>query len=42
MDKQVELFREGLKVALFSRHHLEDGQVRVIFAAKFTEEDQAA
>ena len=42
LDKQVELFREGVEVAVFNRNDLEDGQVRVVFAAKFPEEDQAA
>lgn len=42
LDKQVELFREGVEVAVFNRNDLEDGQVRVIFAAKFPEEDKAA
>lgn len=42
LDKQVELFREGVEVAVFNRNDLEDGGVRVIFAAKFPEEDKAA
>ena len=42
LDKQVELFREGVEVAVFNRHDLEDGQVRVTFGAKFPEEEQAA
>ena len=42
LDKQVELFREGVEVAVFNRNDLEDGRVRVIFAAKFPEEDLAA
>lgn len=42
LDKQVELFREGVEVAVFNRHDLEDGYVRVTFAAKFPAEDQAA
>ena len=42
LDKQVELFREGLEVAVFNRNDLEDGLVRVVFAAKFPEEDKAA
>ena len=42
LDKQVELFREGLEVAVFNRHDLEDGQVKVIFAAKFPDDEKAA
>lgn len=42
LDKQVELFRQGVEVAVFNRHDFEDGQVRVSFGAKFPEEDQAA
>ncbi len=38
----MELFPEGLEVTVFNRLDLEDGQVRVIFAAKFPEEDKAA
>ena len=42
LDKQVELFREGVEVAVFNRHDLEDGQVKVIFGAQFPSEDKAA
>jgi hypothetical protein len=42
LDKKVELFREVVEVAVFNRLDLEDGQVRVIFAAKFPEENLAA
>jgi hypothetical protein len=35
LDKQVELFREGIEVAVFNRDDLDDGQVRVVFAARF-------
>ncbi|MEM8722251.1 MAG: hypothetical protein AAGE84_23645 [Cyanobacteria bacterium P01_G01_bin.39] len=42
LDKQVELFREGIEVAVFNRNDLEDGQVRVVFSAKFPEKDKAA
>ena len=42
LDKQVELFRQGVEVAVFNRNDLEDGQVRVTFGAKFPAEDQAA
>ena len=42
LDKQVELFREGVGVAVFNKHDLEDGQVRVIFAAQFPDKDEAA
>jgi hypothetical protein len=41
LDKQVELFREGLEVAVFNRLDLEDGDVRVVFAAKLPDEDKA-
>lgn len=39
LDKQVEFFHEGLKAAVFKRLDLEDGQVKVIFAAEFPAED---
>lgn len=39
LDKQVELFREGLEVAVFRRLDLDNGQVKVVFAAKFPSED---
>jgi hypothetical protein len=42
LDKQVELFREGLEVAVFNRLDLEDGDVRVVFAAKLPDEDKTA
>jgi hypothetical protein len=42
LDKQVELFREGVEVAVFNRHDLEGNDVRVTFAAKFPAEDKAA
>ena len=42
LEKQVELFREGVEVAVFNRYDLEDGQVRVTFGAKFPDEDKAA
>jgi hypothetical protein len=42
LDKQVELFQEGIEVAVFNRHDLEDDDVRVTFAAKFPDEDKAA
>ena len=42
LDKQVELFREGVEVAVFNRDDLEDGQVRVRFGAQFPDEDKAA
>jgi hypothetical protein len=42
LDKQVELFCEGVEVAVFNRNDLEDGQVKVVFGAKFPEEDKAA
>ena len=42
LDKQVELFRQGVEVAVFNRDDLEDGQVRVRFGADFPEEDKAA
>lgn len=42
LDKQVELFREGLEVAVFNRYDLEDGYVQVTFAAKLPDEDKAA
>lgn len=35
LDKQVELFREGIEVAVFRREDLNDGRVKVIFGAKF-------
>jgi hypothetical protein len=38
----VELFREGVEVAVFNRYDLEDGYVQVTFAAKFPDEDKAA
>jgi hypothetical protein len=37
LNQQVELFREEVEVAVFNRNDLEDGYVRVIFAAKFPE-----
>lgn len=42
LDKQVELFRQGVEVAVFNRDDLEDDDVRVIFAAQFPDEDKAA
>jgi hypothetical protein len=42
LEKQVELFRQGVEVAVFNRHDLKDGQIKVTFAAKFPAEDQAA
>ena len=42
LDKQVELFREGIEVAVFNRNDLDNGQVRVRFGAKFTDENLAA
>ncbi len=41
LDKQVELFRQGVEVAVFNRDDLEDDDVRVIFAAQFPDEDKA-
>ena len=41
LDKQVELFREGVEVAVFRREDLDRGRVKVIFAAKFPVEDLA-
>ena len=42
LDKQVELFRQGVEVAVFNRIDGEDGYVQVTFGAKFPEEDKAA
>lgn len=42
LDKQVELFRQGVEVAVFNRIDLENGYVKVIFAAKFPDEDPTA
>lgn len=41
LEKQVELFRQGVEVAVFNRDDLEDGQVRVRFGAYFPDEDKA-
>ncbi|MDJ0902093.1 MAG: hypothetical protein QNJ55_25150 [Xenococcus sp. MO_188.B8] len=42
LEKQVELFREGVEVAVFNRNDLDNGRVKVAFGAKFPEEDRAA
>ena len=42
LDKQVELFRLGVEVAVFNRDDLDNGQVKVIFAARFPVENIAA
>jgi hypothetical protein len=42
IDKQIELFREGIETAVFRRENLGGGKVKVIFGAKFPEEDLAA
>lgn len=39
LDKQIELFRKGLEVAVMNRQNLDDGQVEVLFAAKFPKEN---
>ena len=39
LDKQVELFRKGIEVAVFNRDDRDRGRVKVIFAAKFLVED---
>ncbi len=35
LDKQVELFREGVELAVFNRDYLDDGQVKVILVAGY-------